>query len=101
MERQTMVDHYRRESGCRGAMVNPSLDTFVAEALSKNVSLELMTHPTGQHAFDVLDDHERSRQIIARALGFARTHLTAGRSTVNRTDGAGAAGRPAVGDRSR
>ena len=57
------------------AMVNASLDAFVAEALSKNVPLELMTHPTGQHAFDVLDDDERSRQIIARGLEFVRTHL--------------------------
>jgi acetyl esterase/lipase len=57
-------------------MVNPSLDAFVTEALSKNVPLELMNHPTGQHAFDVLDDNERSRQIIARAVEFARAHLT-------------------------
>jgi acetyl esterase/lipase len=56
-------------------MVNASLDTFVTEALSKNVELELMNHPNGQHAFDVLDDNERSRQIIARALEFARPHL--------------------------
>jgi acetyl esterase/lipase len=59
------------------AMVNGSLDGFVAEALSKNVPLELMNHPSGPHAFDVLDDDARSRQIIARALEFVRNHITA------------------------
>jgi acetyl esterase/lipase len=59
------------------AMVNASIDPFVGEGLAKNVPLELMNHPKGQHAFDVLDDNDRSRLIIARALEFARTHLGA------------------------
>jgi len=31
----------------------------------------------GQHGFDVLDDVDRSREIIARTLGFIRTHCGA------------------------
>jgi hypothetical protein len=45
------------------------------ELLTRNVSLDLMTHPTGRHSFDILDDVPRSRDIIARTLTFLRMHL--------------------------
>jgi hypothetical protein len=35
----------------------------------------VVNHAQGQHGFDVLDDNETSREIIARAIAFARTHL--------------------------
>jgi acetyl esterase/lipase len=55
--------------------LNATIDRFVAEALARNVPLELMTHPAGQHGFDVLDDDGRSREIIARTLDFLKDHL--------------------------
>jgi acetyl esterase/lipase len=55
--------------------LNATIDRFVAEALARNVPLELMTHPAGQHGFDVLDDDGRSREIIARTLDFLKYHL--------------------------
>jgi hypothetical protein len=48
---------------------------FVQEALARNLPLELMTHPTGQHALDILDDDERSRKIIERTLAFLKRRL--------------------------
>jgi len=64
-------------AGLDGPLVNNSIDAFVAEALSANAPLDLMNHSTGHHAFDVLDDDERSRAIIGRALGFVQPRLSA------------------------
>jgi len=58
-------------------MINHSIDSFVREALAANVSLDLANHAEGQHAFDILDDNERSREIIGRAIAFAKARLLA------------------------
>ena len=56
-------------------MINQSIDAFVQEALAGNAPLEVMNHPTGRHGFDILDDNDRSREIIARAVAFAQVHV--------------------------
>jgi len=55
--------------------LNATIDRFVQEAVARNVALELMTHPAGRHGFDVLDDDDRSREIIARTLDFLKRRL--------------------------
>jgi acetyl esterase/lipase len=55
--------------------LNATIDRFVQEALARNAALELMTHPAGQHGFDILDDDDRSREIIARTLDFLKRRL--------------------------
>ena len=55
--------------------LNASIDRFVQEAIARNAPLELMTHPAGQHGFDILDDDDRSREIIARTLDFLKRRL--------------------------
>ena len=55
--------------------LNATIDRFVQEALARNVPLELMTHPAGQHGFDILDDDDRSREIIGRTLEFLKHRL--------------------------
>lgn len=55
--------------------MNESIDRFVGEALAKNATIDLANHPRGVHAFDILTDDERSREIIRRALEFMKTHL--------------------------
>ena len=55
--------------------LNATIDRFVQEALARNAPLELMTHPAGQHGFDILDDDDRSREIIARTLDFLTRRL--------------------------
>jgi len=56
--------------------LNASIDYFIKEASAKNVALDYMTHPGGQHAFDILDGVARSREIIKRTLEFMKTYLT-------------------------
>lgn len=55
--------------------LNAAIDSFIKEAIAKNVTLDFMTHPGGHHAFDVLDDVARSHEIIKRTLEFMKTHL--------------------------
>lgn len=61
-------------AGLDDAELNGGVDRFVQAALSKNLSVDLMNHAEGHHAFDVEDDNERSREIIKRALEFIKAH---------------------------
>lgn len=54
--------------------LNASVEEFVAEALRRNVELELLNHPEGEHAFDLMNDNDRSRAIIRRTIEFIREH---------------------------
>lgn len=56
-------------------MINQAINVFVMEALAGNAPLELMNHSAGRHGFDILDDDERSREIITRAVAFAQVHV--------------------------
>jgi dienelactone hydrolase len=62
-------------AGLDQPMINETIDLFVKEALAGNAMLEVMNHPTGRHGFDILDDDDRSREIIARAVAFAQVHV--------------------------
>lgn len=59
-------------AGRDNELLNQSIDTFVREALAARVDVDLVHHAQGEHGFDALNDDDRSRQIIARALDFAR-----------------------------
>jgi acetyl esterase/lipase len=63
-------------AGLDRPVFNEAMDRFVAEAIHRGAAVDLLTHPRGQHGFDVLDDDDRSREIIARALAFMRWHLS-------------------------
>jgi dienelactone hydrolase len=62
-------------AGLDQPMINQSIDSFVQEALGGNLPLDLLNHPAGRHGFDILDDDERSREIIARAVAFVQAHV--------------------------
>jgi acetyl esterase/lipase len=55
--------------------MNDSIDRFTREAVSKNLSLSLINHPTGVHGFDNQNDDDRSREIIHDAIAFMKWHL--------------------------
>jgi dienelactone hydrolase len=56
--------------------LNRTVDAFAAAALTHNLPLELLNHPEGRHAFDILDDDARTREILARTFAFLKTHLS-------------------------
>jgi acetyl esterase/lipase len=62
-------------AGLDHPLLNATIDRFVQQALVENASLDLLNHPAGRHAFDILDDDARSREIIARTIEFLRARL--------------------------
>ncbi|HEY9283895.1 MAG TPA: alpha/beta hydrolase, partial [Pyrinomonadaceae bacterium] len=58
--------------------LNDSVDRFAREAIAGNAAVTVVNHPRGVHAFDILTDDERSREIIRAALDFMKTHLGVG-----------------------
>jgi acetyl esterase/lipase len=58
--------------------LNDGILRFVRAALASGATLDLLSHPEGRHGFDILDDDDRSRQIIRRTLAFLQDRLAAG-----------------------
>jgi acetyl esterase/lipase len=63
-------------AGLDSEMINKGIDSFLAQAVAANACIEFMNHPQGHHAFDGLDNNDRSREIISRAISFFNEHLT-------------------------
>jgi len=57
--------------------VNASIDRFTRYAESRGLDVEVVEHPTGPHAFDVLEDSDTSRAAIRRVVEFLRDRLSA------------------------
>ena len=55
--------------------LNDAMDRFVAEGLKRGLPLTLVNHPTGPHAFDLMDDSDTSRQVVAQAIEFLRFRI--------------------------
>jgi hypothetical protein len=57
------------------AGLNDALDRFVAGALAANLPITVVNHATAPHAFELFDDTDISRHVIAEMLGFMRFWL--------------------------
>jgi len=55
--------------------MNDSIDRFVQTAITKNLPITVVNHPTGAHGFDNQNDNERSREIIQQTIAFMKLHL--------------------------
>jgi len=55
--------------------INRSIDKFVNVALQMNIDIEFVNYKAGQHGFDIVDDTEQSRYIIARTLQFIKENV--------------------------
>jgi acetyl esterase/lipase len=85
--RMLSVAAYLKEEATRGLPIfvaraglddpetNWWIDVFVQEALAANAALDLANHPSGRHAFDILDDDARTRQIIASTIEFIKANV--------------------------
>jgi acetyl esterase/lipase len=62
-------------AGLDDPLLNEGTDRFIRAATAGAATLDLLNHPGGRHAFDILDDDPRSRQIIRCTLAFLRDHL--------------------------
>lgn len=57
------------------AGLNESIDNFEAEAVARNSPVSVIRYPEGVHAFDILDDSQRSIEMIKLCVGFLRLRL--------------------------
>jgi acetyl esterase/lipase len=55
--------------------INDLIDQFVQEAISKNVDLTFINYPQGQHAFEIRDDTEQTREILQDTFIYLRKKL--------------------------
>ncbi len=62
-------------AGLDSPSLNATIARFVDAALAGGAVLDLLNHPGGRHGFDILDDDERTKQIIRRTIAFLRDHL--------------------------
>jgi len=71
---QVMPPSFIARAGLDSPSINKSVDAFVARAQAEGFVFTLANHPAGRHGFDILDDDERSREIIATTFDFVRAH---------------------------
>lgn len=57
---------------------NQGIASFLAAAVEHGVAVDFYNHPQGMHGFDMLNDDERSREIVRLALAFVARHLDDG-----------------------
>jgi len=62
-------------AGLDDKTLNESIDEFIVEALRNNLSIDILNHATGQHAFDLFNDNVRTHEIINKSLEFLKIHL--------------------------
>jgi hypothetical protein len=55
--------------------LNATLDRFVSAALARNLPLTVVNYSTGSHAFDLMDNTNRSRSVVRQTLAFLQEHL--------------------------
>lgn len=63
------------KAGLDQPYINRSLDRFSQRAEDNGVIVERVTHQSGRHGFDVMDDDDTTREIIRRTLHFLKLHL--------------------------
>jgi poly(3-hydroxybutyrate) depolymerase len=52
--------------------LNSALDRFAQEAITRNVTFDFSNHAAGRHSFDILNDDDRTREIIRKTIEFIR-----------------------------
>jgi len=56
--------------------LNQEIEDFRRQAAASGVTLAILEHPQGEHAFDIRNDDQTSRDIVHRTLQFIELHLS-------------------------
>lgn len=56
--------------------LNNGIETFAQAAIAGDMPVTVINYVDGQHAFDLLDDTDESREIIKQTVAFMKYHLT-------------------------
>ena len=62
-------------AGLDSTDINRSVELFVSRMFALNGDINLLNHPLGRHGFDVYDDDEQSRDVIAATVAFLKSRL--------------------------
>lgn len=62
------------------AGLNDALGHFVAGAIARNMPVTFVNHPSGAHAFDLVEKDAMGQDIIEQSIEFVRFHLNQPRS---------------------
>jgi acetyl esterase/lipase len=62
-------------AGLDSTDINRSVELFVSRMLALNGDINLLNHPLGRHGFDVYDDNEQTRDVIAASVAFLKSRL--------------------------
>ncbi|HEY1352870.1 MAG TPA: prolyl oligopeptidase family serine peptidase [Ktedonobacteraceae bacterium] len=65
-------------AGLDSPALNAGIDELLRVAVERNLDITFLNHATGHHAFEILDDNERSREIMRTTRTFLQTHLFSG-----------------------
>ena len=66
------------KAGRDAPSLNEQIERFRQQAVASQVSLEFLEHSTGEHAFDIRNDDDTSREILRRTMSFVERHLRGG-----------------------
>lgn len=55
--------------------INDSIDAFVAAALAKNAPVSLINYAAGEHGFEILNDTDETRRVIAQSIAWVKSRL--------------------------
>ncbi|HEX5707590.1 MAG TPA: hypothetical protein VFX96_09860 [Pyrinomonadaceae bacterium] len=73
---RTDVPLFVARAGNDNPGLNRSIDSFVAASLADEVPITFVNYVDGQHGFDIVDDTERTREVVNQTLDFLRFNLT-------------------------
>ena len=62
-------------AGLDSYSINRSVELFISGMLALNGDINLLNHPLGRHGFDIEDDNDQSRDIIAATVAFLKSRL--------------------------
>jgi dienelactone hydrolase len=62
------------KAGLDSASINDAIDSLQRRAREIGANVQVVTHATGVHGFDVRNHDARSREILREALAFVRAH---------------------------
>jgi acetyl esterase/lipase len=63
-------------AGLDSTDINSSVELFVSRMFALNGDINLLNHPLGRHGFDVYDNDEQSRDVIAATVAFLKSRLS-------------------------
>ena len=73
---RTDLPMFVARAGYDNAQLNQTIDSFMRAAVEDDVPVTFVNYVGGQHAFVLVDDTERSREVVRQTIDFLKFNLT-------------------------